>query len=503
MSSLSIRWRLILSYALLTVVTVGMMLGLSATLLRQSVDQQERDSLQANADAIAQQAVPLMWPAPQPRALQQLARASAFLGNVRVRIVTEDQTVLADSGQRAPDTQEIMIDGKTFRLVRREDSYWGVRFVFQEVNGSADAETTTPPQAQPEAALVRVSQSAITTGNARVPTLGFVQVSNLRQTGSANLGQTLQTLGAAGIAALVCAVLIGLAISHSLMVPLRKLAGVSSRMAQGDLSARADMPGRQDEIGQLAEQFNQMAAKLQQSFAALQSERDALRHFIGDASHELRTPITSLKLYNELMRDGVADEQARAEFLAESEKQLNRLQWITQNLLDLSRLDAGLTQLNLTREDIDDVVLSVAASFKPVAADRAIELTVRKLAEPVRVWVDRARIEMALSNLIDNAVKFTPEHGRVEVAILAVAHASVEISVKDSGMGISAEDLPHVFERFYRGQATQAVPGHGLGLAIVQSVAQAHGGQVGVTSEVGVSSTFTLHIPIGKAPASN
>ena len=500
MRGVSIRWRLVLSYALLTVVTVGVMLGLSATLLRELIAQQERESLKANADAIAQQAVPLMWPIAQPASLQQLANASAFLGNVRVRIVATDQTVLADSGQRAPVTQEIMINGKPFRLVRREDSYWGVRFVFQEVNGSEQVETTAPA-VNIDDTLVNVSQSAITTDDVRIPPLGYVLVSNLRETGNANLGQTLQTLGAAGVVALVCAVLIGLAISHSLMVPLRKLASASSRMAQGDLSARADMPHRRDEIGQLAEQFNQMAMRLQQSFAALQSERDALRHFIGDASHELRTPITSLKVYNELLRDGVADEGARAEFLAESEKQLNRLQWITQNLLDLSRLDAGLAQLNLTREDVSNVALSVATGFKPVAADKAIALAVRKPAEPVWAWMDRARIEMAVSNLIDNAVKFTPAGGQVDVTIAALANAA-EIRVKDTGAGISADDLPHVFDRFYRGQTTQAVPGNGLGLAIVQSIAQAHGGQVQVDSEVGAGSTFTLRIPFGNAPAS-
>jgi signal transduction histidine kinase len=297
---------------------------------------------------------------------------------------------------------------------------------------------------------------------------------------------------AAGGATLL-AVIVGLLVSRGLTAPLRSLTAAAGQMSSGDLSIRA--PGRgKDEIGQLARQFNQMAERLESSFAELAAERDSLRRFIADASHELRTPVTALKNFNELLQGAAADDSAaRAEFLAESQVQLDRLEWITHNLLDLSRLEAGLIALDVTQHDAEELMRTAAAAFKTLAHEKNVALSVKKPSSPLAVHCDRTRIELALSNLLDNALKFTPAGGQVEIGAEQAAQ-NVRLWVQDSGPGIAPADREHIFERFYRGRDSR-VEGIGLGLAIVRSIVQAHGGQVTVEGEPGAGSRFVIELP--------
>jgi signal transduction histidine kinase len=272
-------------------------------------------------------------------------------------------------------------------------------------------------------------------------------------------------------------------------------------MAAGDLAARAPSR-RRDEIGALAAQFNTMAESLEGSFRDLRSERDSLRRFIADASHELRTPITALSTFNELLQGSAAgDPGAREEFLTQSAAQLKRLEWITANLLDLSRLDAGIASLDIAEHSAADIVRAATAGFGALAAEKRIALRIDAPDSPVRLACDRDRMVLAISNLIANAVKFTQAGGAIAVGVRAAA-GSVQFTVSDNGPGIDEEDLPRIFERFYRGRKAASVEdawgveGAGLGLAIAQSVARAHGGLVRVESAPGRGSTFVVEIPI-------
>jgi signal transduction histidine kinase len=324
--------------------------------------------------------------------------------------------------------------------------------------------------------------------------LGYVEIRKGPDLGAEALKATGQAFLLAGAGTTLLAVVVGLIVSRGLAAPIRQLTRVAGQMSGGDLTTRAPVRGT-DEIGQLAGQFNQMAGRLEASFAELAAERDALRRFVADASHELRTPITALKSFNDLLQGAAAeDPAARAEFLAESHVQLERLEWIMRNLLDLSRLDAGLIELDLANHDTGELLESAASAFRAAAADKGIAFSVWPPMPSLKVHCDRARMELVLSNLLDNALKFTPQGGQVLTGAERRGN-TVRLWVRDTGPGIDPEDHPHVFERFYRGRDNHT-EGTGLGLAIVQSIVQAHGGRVSLESQPGVGSLFAIDLPL-------
>lgn len=534
----SIRWRLVLSYVFLILLTLGVVGAVILQLVEDYVERQELEYLTANAEAVAHQAASLMRPRVQARELQNLAQTSAFLGNARVRILDRRERVLADSSSGAEKAGLVWIlpsnaswadivrqapsphflnpsdDVEWFFPLLSDEPYtaledlspgmalsvawtwegaWGTRFsygVLEKPEQLAGVQVLrgTAPRSQ------RVSSVPIGGGQ---EALGYVEMSQGPDYGTEVLRTIRRAFLLAAGGALLLAVLVGLLVSRRLVAPLRELSGLAGRMSSGELSTRAPVHG-QDEIGQLAGQFNQMAERLGASFAELAAERDALRRFVADASHELRTPITALKSFNDLLQGAAADDPAaRAEFLAESQVQLQRLEWVTSHLLDLSRLEAGLVALDMDNHDVGDLIESAASAFKPVARDRAIIFSVYPPDPPLELRCDRARIESALCNLLDNALKHTPAGSRVEIGA-GPAGDTVQLWVRDDGPGIDREDLPRIYERFYRGRNAR-VEGSGLGLTIVQSIVHAHGGRVSVESEPGAGSLFVLDLPSSKS----
>ena len=202
-------------------------------------------------------------------------------------------------------------------------------------------------------------------------------------------------------------------------------------------------------------------------------------------------------MHIELLQGRAGDDPAtRAEFLATSRGQLDRMDWLAQNLLELSKLESGLLRLDLRPEDLRATVESAVEQADPAAVRRGITLELHLPASPVRVRHDPQRIGQVVGNLVGNAVKFSPHGGTVAVE-LAAHREGARLVVRDSGVGIDAAELPHIFERFYRGSRANEArgSGSGLGLAIVKSIVDMHGGRIAVESRVGAGTTVTVTLP--------
>ncbi len=543
----SIRWRLVASYVLLTLLTVSLVGVLALSLMKRYAKEQAQDFLQANAEAVARQALPLMQPTVRPADLEDLVRTASFLGNVQVRILDEHRRVVADSGQPnevdefvwivapvevnvhlegLPGTSIMLLPGDQrsqvpvpgaesftileqlppeteYMIVHRAERPWGTRFVFgvrhrlQMTPDSPMVDVRTMHAELGDQLTPRSTHVVVVPLGQTDRPAGYVELSRGPDFGAEALATARRAFLLAAGGATVLAALVGLLVGRGLTAPLRRLSAAAGLMSGGDLSIRAPVRGR-DEIGDLARQFNHMAERLEASFAALAAERDSLRRFIADASHELRTPVTALKNFNELLQGAAADDAAaRAEFLGESQIQLDRLEWITHNLLDLSRLEAGLVALDMDSHDVGDLLKTSTAAFRALAQEKNVTLSVKEPPSLVQVRCDRARIELALSNLLDNGLKFTPPGGQVEIGAeqAEADRNAVRLWVQDSGPGIAPADQPRIFERFYRGQEARD-QGSGLGLAIVRSIVQAHGGDVTVESKPGSGSRFVIELPL-------
>jgi signal transduction histidine kinase len=309
------------------------------------------------------------------------------------------------------------------------------------------------------------------------------------------LTQITSAIIGAGVLALLASLVTGIVAARSLTVPIGRLRRVAAGVAQGQLDERA-VPSGVLEIDELGQQFNVMADRLAGTLRMLEADRDRLREFVADVSHELRTPIAALRLYTELQREGEVDDGTREEFLESSMAQISRLEWLSTNLLDLSRIDAGIFPLDIREGDIRDPIQAVVQAFSESAVQRGVALDSVVPAEPVEMRFDRERIVQLMTNLVGNALKFTPRGGSVSVRIEARAE-DIAIAVGDTGPGIPAEELPRIFERFYRGTNTgdARASGSGLGLAIVRSIVEMHEGQIDLASELGHGTLFTITLP--------
>jgi signal transduction histidine kinase len=311
----------------------------------------------------------------------------------------------------------------------------------------------------------------------------------------ATLAQVRGALVGAGALALLVSLGVGVWAARRLTVPLQRLGSFSSRLAHGHLDARVP-PAGVEEIDRLGEQFNLMADRLTQSLRLLEADRDRLREFVADVSHELRTPLAALRTYTELQRDGEMDEETRHEFLDRSSEQLSRLEWMSANLLDLSRIDAGIFPMDVKLGDLREPVRASVEAIAETAAGRQISVTYTAPSTAVAIRFDRERVVQLVNNLVGNAVKFTAPGGTVAVRILDEPDAAV-IEVSDTGPGIPPTELPRIFDRFYRGTnvGEARASGSGLGLAIARSIVEMHGGFIEVASVLGEGAVFRVNLP--------
>jgi len=293
----------------------------------------------------------------------------------------------------------------------------------------------------------------------------------------------------AALTATVVGLILSLYLSRSVIAPVHAMSLATQRIADGRYEERVQVQG-EDELAQLASRFNQMAEKLSQ----IESMR---RRLLGDVSHELRTPLTAIKGSMEGLRDGVlpATEETYQLIHAEADR-LNRL---VDDLQELSRVEAHAYELDVRPLDVLTLVQTVIKRLSPQFEMKHILLDVELPPDLPRVLADEDRTVQVLTNLVGNALQYTPENGRVGISA-QTAGKEVTISVRDTGMGISPEHLPHIFNRFYRAdksRARRAGGGSGIGLTIARALVEAHGGRIWAESiGEGQGSTFSFTLPV-------
>jgi len=291
----------------------------------------------------------------------------------------------------------------------------------------------------------------------------------------------------AALVAFLSAVVFSTYVARRIVGPVQQMMHASRRIAAGEYRERVPVAGM-DELAELAQAFNRMASMMEQT------EQRRLE-LIGNVAHELRTPLSSIQVMMEGIVDGVlpADPATYADF----QREIRRLQRLVRDLQELSRVEAGQIKLELEPVAIDVLIRSVVDRLRPQFVDKgvALELDLPHDLPPVRV--DSDRMMQVLVNLIGNALHYTPSRGRVSLQ-LKQQNNHIYIAIRDTGIGISAEHLPHIFERFYRvdKSRSRAGGGSGIGLTIAKHLIEAHGGAITVASSgPGQGSTFTVTIP--------
>ncbi len=303
-----------------------------------------------------------------------------------------------------------------------------------------------------------------------------------------------ETLLLGGLAAVAAAVLVSLFVSREVVAPVQALNRASQRIAEGHyterVDVRSDLPrSRQDELAGLAHSFNRMAETLEKT----ESMR---RQLIGDVTHELRTPLTAIQGYMEGLMDGVlpADESTYQIVSAEA----GRLKRLVDDLQELSRIEAGAFELHRQALDIASLLQRACLRLERQYAEKGVQLTADLPENLPPVWADEDRLNQVLTNLLGNALQYTPAGGSVHLS--ASVHGSqLTVTVSDTGVGIAAEHLPHLFTRFYRvdKSRSRAGGGSGIGLTIARHLVEAHGGRIWAESQgLGKGSAFSFSLPL-------
>jgi signal transduction histidine kinase len=302
------------------------------------------------------------------------------------------------------------------------------------------------------------------------------------------LSQVNRLLVIAGVVAGVAVLFVGSLQARRILAPVKALAEAARRLADGDLAQRVAVSSH-DELGEMADAFNRMAAQLEQQHALR-------RRAMADVAHELRTPLSVLQIDLESIEDGLT--APTADVIARLQEEVRLLNGLVDDLRMLSLAEAGELQLTMHPLDLSDLVRTTAERVHGAAREKEITLSV-ELPDGLPIVVgDRQRLAQVLLNLLSNALRHTPPNGQIHIAARSLETTEVQISVQDDGEGIPQSELTHIFERFYRTDHGRGrdTGGSGLGLSIALSLIEAHGGRIWADSAEGQGSTFAFVLPV-------
>ncbi len=310
------------------------------------------------------------------------------------------------------------------------------------------------------------------------------------------MNKIVQAVLTGALAALVVALVLGYLVSSGITAPILGLRQAAQRIAKGDLDVRVKTHTH-DELGQLAESLNAMAKELQERMDNQRRMDRARTDFVANVSHELKTPLTLIKGYIETLQDKAINDPERARrFMAIINEHADRLGRIVDDLISIGELEFSKDSLHRNPTDLKKLIDDVVLGFGYAVTKKRHQLQVTSTGEDFVAPVDAHKIEQVLVNLVDNAVKYTPERGQIDIH-LAEDGAQLCVTVRDNGIGIPPEDAAHVFERFYRVDKARSreLGGTGLGLGIAKHIVLAHQGSIDLSSQPGKGTVFTVKLP--------
>jgi len=479
---MSLRTRLILTHVFIVFLTLAILAVSLAFILR---DYQRQVQLSRLGDAV----VPLAFQAramfqndvPPREALTRLQQQAGTVGSVI--IVTDKGFVLADAAYGL--TNRTINLTPAARSEAQRGFFWGAHAL------------------RPGRMLLYAAIAAGQVGGQNV----YIALANVERPFFETLDEIGASLAIAGGVTLIVSLLVALVLARSIAGPITRLTQATEAIARGQYDHRVQAKGR-DEIGRLATSFNAMAEQVQR---ARQMEKD----FVANVSHELKTPLTSIQGFAQAILDGATQDWDSARRAAQTIfDETARMARLVGDLLTLARFESG--QMPMARDPIDLNDLLPRWVDRLRARTTAAGETIITVLDPLpEIAGDAGRLEQVITNLVDNALKYNRPGGSVTVTAKSTVRASatkssilawrhvvetppqqwITISVADTGEGIPQEDLPRLFERFYRGDKARVAGGTGLGLAIAKEIVTAHGGTIHVDSELGRGSTFTLRLP--------
>ena len=353
---------------------------------------------------------------------------------------------------------------------------YGGDFDLDDLGGSAW--TTAPGRGQDvrlEVATVRLADGTL------------IQVGKSTESRVALLARFREVLGLVTLTVVAVGLIGGAALTRSALEPIRRLIrAVRDVIQTGRMSARVPVSGAGDPVDELSALFNVMLERIDTLVAGMRGALD-------NVAHDLRTPMARLRGLSERALQSAASPEEYREALADGVEEADRIITMLSVLMDISEAEIGTLKLQLERTPLARAVADAVGLYDDVAEERGVTVVVHVPAD-VAVIADPARLRQVLTNLVDNAIKYTPAGGRVEIQA-SQAGPDVHVAVRDSGVGIPDADLPRIWDRLYRGDASRTERGLGLGLSLVRAVVQAHGGRVEVESTPGAGSTFTIALP--------
>lgn len=346
-----------------------------------------------------------------------------------------------------------------------------------------------PPQNKVsfETLVLGANRSGLRLLQTRTADGNVLQIGYALQENQALMAKYRRTFADGLIIMVVCGGVVGWFVARRAMSGVERVTRTAQTISQGNLSMRVPLGREGAEIRRLALAFNEMLEKI----SALIRE---LRDVINNIAHDLRSPLTRIRGIIETTLTSKPDLPAYREMASSVAEETDRLVSMINTMLEIAQTEAGLAELSKSPVDARAIITDAFELFEPVAEDKRIILEMDLPSEPLQILADVPRLQRAVANLLDNAIKYTPEGGKV-VLSARKENSRIVISIVDTGLGISETDLPHLFDRFYRGDKSRSQPGSGLGLSLAKALVEAHGGKINVSSTPGKGAIFTIALP--------